>query len=56
MTVDDAAKRDPRIARALERAMLRARTFKVDYDADGGVTVRMTIDAEDVWDEIAAVR
>ena len=56
MTVDDAAKRDPRIARALDRAMLRARMFKVDYDADGGVSVRMTIDAEDVWDEIAAVR
>jgi hypothetical protein len=56
MTIDDAAKRDPRIARALDRAMLRARMFKVDYDADGGVTVRTTIDAEDVWDEITAVR
>ena len=56
LTIDEAAKKDPRIVRALDRAMLRARLFKVDYGAEGGVTVRMTIDAQDVWDEITAVR
>ena len=56
LTVDEAGRKDPRIARALDRAMLRARLFKVDYGADGGVTVRMTIDAQDVWDEISGAR
>jgi hypothetical protein len=56
MTVNDAAAKDPAIARALDRAMLRARVYKVDYGAEGDVTVRMTIDARDVWEEISNAR
>jgi hypothetical protein len=56
LTVDDAARKDPIIARAVDRAMLRARVYKVDYGAAGDVTVRMSIDARDVWEEISNAR
>ncbi len=56
LTIDEAARKDVRIARALDRAMVRARVFKVDYGADGSATVRMTIDPWVVWDEISNAR
>jgi hypothetical protein len=52
MTLGDAAKNDPRIAEAIDRAMLRARVYKVEYRADGSVMVRMMIDPRDLWFEL----
>ncbi len=56
MTLNEAAKQDERISHALDRGLDRARVFKVDFDAEGGVLVRVTLDARDVWDEIANSR
>lgn len=53
LTIDQASKIDPRIDEAVNRALVRARVFKVEYDSDGSVHVRMTLDARVVWDEIA---
>jgi hypothetical protein len=56
LTLDDAARKDPRIGQALDRAMFRARVYKVEHDADGSTTVRVMIDPRDVWSEIANAR
>jgi hypothetical protein len=56
LTVADAAKADQRIAGAIDRAMFRARVYKVDFDPDGRVTVRVGLEARDVWDEIVLER
>src|SRR5262249_57387247 len=50
--IDDAAKIDPRYAEAINRVMLRATVYKVDWRADGSVAVRMSVDSRDVWYEL----
>jgi hypothetical protein len=54
-TIGQAAHRDAHIAAALDRAMRRAHTYKVDYnDPDpGSVRVKIQIELEDVWREIS---
>jgi hypothetical protein len=52
MTLDAAGKQDPRIADAIERALLHARVYKVEYLSSGGVRVRMSVDPRDLWSEI----
>jgi hypothetical protein len=52
LTIGDAAKANPRIAAAVERAVLRARLYKVDYHADGSAMVRMMLDPRDLWNEL----
>jgi hypothetical protein len=50
--IEDAAKIDPRYAEAVNRAMLRATVYKVDWRADGGISVRIAIDSRDLWYEL----
>jgi hypothetical protein len=54
-TLGQAARRDPQIAEALARGIGRARISKVDYDSPepGAVRVRMTLDLESIWRELA---
>jgi hypothetical protein len=47
--VGQAAKHDPRLERALVRALDRARPYEVDYHADDSVTVYMTMSGSDLW-------
>jgi len=48
-TLGQAAKVDPRVARALENVLARAPATKVDYQQHGVVKVRVTLDLEVVW-------
>jgi hypothetical protein len=52
ITLGDAAKTDPQISHAVDRAMLHARTHQVDYRPDGSVKVRISLDLQDAWDEL----
>lgn len=52
VTVGGAAKRDPRVAEALDRAMGRAKVFKADYKEDGSVTVSVALDMRELWGEL----
>jgi hypothetical protein len=52
LKLGEAARRDPRIDRALDRALRHARAFKVDYGSDGTVNVLMSLDLQDVWGEL----
>ncbi|MGB7158253.1 MAG: hypothetical protein WBD40_09325, partial [Tepidisphaeraceae bacterium] len=56
LTIAQAAERDPRVRDAVNRATARARTYKVEYDTDGGARVRVQLDLRDVWDELRAAR
>lgn len=51
-TLADAVASDPQIAQAVNRAMLHAHTYKVDYRADGSVLTRVSLDLRDAWDEL----
>lgn len=51
-TLDSAANLDPRINDAVNRSLLHARVYKVEYRADGSVLVRMSIDPRDLWQEL----
>ncbi len=51
-TLDQAASKDARITDAIGRAIARARTYQVDYNPDGSATVRMTLDPNDLIDEL----
>ncbi len=52
LTLGDAAKQDPNLAHALDRAASRARISKMDYQSDGSARVRVVIDLRYVWNEI----
>jgi hypothetical protein len=52
MTVGEAAKRDRRVADAVSRGVSRARVYKSDYHEDGTVTVYVSLDLRDVWEEL----
>jgi hypothetical protein len=54
LKLGEAARRDPRIDRALDRALRHARAFKVDYGSDGTVYVLMSLDLQDLWAELEA--
>ena len=51
-TVADAAASDASVASAVDRALRRARTFKVDYGTDGTVKVRVALDLRYLWQEL----
>jgi hypothetical protein len=51
-TLEQAAKQNPLIRDAVVRALRRARIYKSDYFADGSVTVRMSMDLRDLWEEL----
>lgn len=48
-TVGEATADDAKLARALDRTVTRARVTKVDYAAEGGVSVRVSLDLQDLW-------
>jgi hypothetical protein len=48
-TLGQAAKVDPRIARALDNVLREAPTSKVDYQQKGVVKVRVSVELEEVW-------
>lgn len=50
-TLGDAAKKDPRVEDAVSRSLLRAHTYRLAR-RDDGVTVRMTFDPRELWDEL----
>jgi len=51
-TVADAAKASPLIRDAVIRALRRARIYKSDYRSDGSVSVYMSLDLQDLWEEL----
>ena len=51
LTLGDAAKKDPKVEEAVTRSLLRARTYRVAR-RDDGVTVRMSFDPRELWDEL----
>ncbi|MBC8105041.1 MAG: hypothetical protein H7Z14_00500 [Anaerolineae bacterium] len=53
LTLGEAADRDPAIRAAVDRALSRARTFKVDYDSDGSVSVKMMLDPRELWTDLS---
>jgi hypothetical protein len=55
-TVGQAAETDRRVRDAVDRATGRGRTYKVEYDADGGARVWVQLDLRHVWSELRAVR
>jgi hypothetical protein len=56
LTVGEAARRNPRIADAVESALNRARVSKVVFRDDGSVFVRMTLDTRQLWIELDDAR
>lgn len=52
LTLAQAAKQDPRIAAAISRTVERVTPYKIQYNADGSVTVRCEADLRDLWDEL----
>jgi hypothetical protein len=56
LTIGQAAERDPQVRDAVSRAAARARTYKVEYDSDGGAKVWVQLDLHDVWTELRGAR
>lgn len=52
LTLGDAARRDPRIARAVERAMRHARSYDLNYGGDGAVDLVISLNLQDLWYEL----
>jgi hypothetical protein len=53
MTIGDAVKKSPTIARAVDRCLSEARPYKVDYRADGSVSVKSSMNPRELWAEIS---
>jgi hypothetical protein len=51
-TVGQAAKEDPRVARAITRALARTRIARADYHADDSAEVSVYLDLGDFWQEL----
>jgi hypothetical protein len=51
-TLGEVAKADRRLGEAFSRALRRAQVDKTEFRADGSVVVQMTIDTDDVWEEL----
>jgi hypothetical protein len=51
-TLEDAVRSDPQLKQAVDRAILHAHTYRVDYHADGSVKVQMSLDLRDAWDAL----
>lgn len=52
LTIGQAARQDPAIARAVDRTMMRNRLSKVEWRGEQGIMVRMQIDPNDLWHEL----
>ena len=51
-TLGDAAAADPAVAASVDRALRRARTFKVEYGTNNTVKVRVALDLRYLWQEL----
>jgi hypothetical protein len=51
-TVGQAAKADPRVERAINRALARTRIAKAEYHADDSAEVSVYLDLGDFWREL----
>jgi hypothetical protein len=51
-TLGDAARNDPELKSAVDRAMLLAHTSRVDYQPDGSVKVEVELDLRNAWDAL----
>jgi hypothetical protein len=51
-TIGQSEKTDPRIAQAVDRALRHVEVAKVIYDPDGSVSVRVVLEAQQVWNEL----
>jgi hypothetical protein len=51
-TLGDAAHSDPQLKQAVDRALLHAHTYRVDYHSDGSVKVQVSLDLRDAWDAL----
>jgi hypothetical protein len=56
LTLGQAAQKDPRVARALDDALARARIGQTKYHEDGTATVQLYLDLEQVWDALERAR
>jgi hypothetical protein len=56
LTLKQAAASNPRVADAIDRAVDNARVYQVDYNADGSATVRVTLDPNELIDELTSPR
>ena len=54
LTLGEAAKGDPRIRDAVDRAVSGARARKVKYLSDGGTEVTFSLDLRDLWYQLDA--
>lgn len=54
-TLGPAARQDPRLNEAINRAVQRARLTRVDYQSDRSARVRVALDLRDLWAEIASL-
>jgi len=51
-TLGEAARQDPRIEQAIDRALSRARLIKTTYLAPASATARVDLDLRDLWEEL----
>jgi hypothetical protein len=56
VTIGQAAERNANVRDAAERAALRGRSYKVEYDSDGGARAWVQLDLRTVWDELRSAR
>lgn len=52
LTVDEAARQDPRVADAVARTIGRSLLYKTEYRSDGSVAVHVQADMRLFWDEL----
>ena len=52
LTLADAARRDPRFAEPLNRALQRSRVFRVEYAEDGSASVKISTDTRELWQDL----
>jgi hypothetical protein len=53
ITIGEAAHKSPAVAQAVARCLSRARPYKVEYRADGSVSVKSSLDPRELWAEIS---
>jgi hypothetical protein len=51
-TIGQAAKQNKSLSDAVDQALQRAKPYKVDYRGDGSVSVKVMLDARDLWNAL----
>ena len=52
ITLGDAMKQNAAIGKAVEDAVEQAKPYKIDFLADGRVTVKVSLDARAIWEAL----